>query len=250
MKVDLSGQVAAVTGGSRGIGRAVAVMLASCGAKVVVNYHRNVEAAEEVIAAVAACGSAAVAVQGDVSDPQRADALIHMAMTSFGRIDILVNNAGITRDNLLIRMTDDEWDAVLNTNLKGAFNCTRAVIKPMMKQRYGRIINITSVAGLSGNAGQGNYCAAKAGLIGLTKAVAKELGARNITVNAVAPGFVETELTGILSADIKAGILKMTPLGRMGTVEEVADAVAFLASKEAAFITGHVLSVDGGLVMQ
>ena len=249
MKVDLSGQVAVVTGGSRGIGRAVTTTLATCGARVVVNYHRNADAAQEVVAMVEALGSEALAVQGDVSDPATADMLIQATLSAFGRIDILVNNAGITRDTLLIRMTDDDWDAVLNTNLKGAFNCTRAVTRPMMKQRYGRIVNITSVAGLTGNAGQANYCSAKAGLIGLTKSVAKELGTRGITVNAVAPGFVETELTGVLSADIRAGILKMTPLGRMGTVEEVADAVAFLASKEAAFITGHVLTVDGGLVM-
>jgi 3-oxoacyl-[acyl-carrier protein] reductase len=250
MNIDLGGRVAVVTGASRGIGRAIALELAGFGAKVVVNYNRNSQAADEVVAAIEASGGEALAVRGDVAVAAMAQGLIDAAVSSLGRIDILVNNAGTTRDNLLVRMSEEDWDTVLDINLKGAFNCTRSVTKTMMKQRYGRIINVTSVSGLSGNAGQANYSAAKAGLIGLTKSVAKELGSRNITVNAIAPGFVETDLTGVLGNQMIENILSMTPLGRLGNPEDIAHAVAFLVSDEASFITGQVLSVDGGLVMQ
>ena len=250
MNVDLNERVAVVTGASRGIGKAIALELAACEARVVVNYNRSIEAAEEVVKVIQSSGGEALAVQGDVSVPEMAQGLIGAAVDSFGGVDILVNNAGITRDTLLMRMSEEDWDAVLDTNLKGAFNCMKSVAKTMMKQRYGRIVNVTSVVGLAGNAGQANYSSAKAGLIGLTKSVAKELGSRNITVNAIAPGFVETELTDTLSDDIKIATLSMTPLGRLGSPEDIAYAVAFLVSEQASFITGQVLSVDGGLVMQ
>ena len=249
MKVDLNGRVAIVTGGSRGIGRAIAIELASCGAKMVINYNRSAEAAQEVVERIQAAGGEATATKGDVGNMDMAQNIVETALSSFGRVDILVNNAGITRDTLLMRMSENDWDVVLDTNLKGAFNCIKCVTKTMIKQRYGRIINVTSVSGLIGNAGQANYCAAKAGMVGLTKAAAKELASRNITVNAVAPGFVETDITAVLSEDLKKSILSMTPVGRWGKPEDVACAVTFLASEEAGFITGHVLSVDGGLAM-
>lgn len=248
--MDLTDRVAVVTGASRGIGRAIALKLASRGAKVVVNYHSNTTAAEEVVQQIKDSGGEALAAGGDVSNREAAQAVIDAALETFGQLDILVNNAGITRDTLLMRMSDQEWDTVINTNLKGAFNCIKSAIKPMIKQRYGRIINITSVSGLAGNPGQANYSSAKAGLIGLTKTAAKELGSRNITVNAVAPGYITTEMTAGLSDAMKENIVDMTPLGRLGSPEDVANAVAFLVSDEAAFITGQVLSVDGGLVMQ
>jgi 3-oxoacyl-[acyl-carrier protein] reductase len=238
-----------VTGSSRGIGRAVAIKLASLGAKVVVNYRSNFEAAREVVDTIGALGRQALAVQADVTNADDAKKLIRSAHTTYGGVDILVNNAGTTRDTLLARMSEDDWDLVINTNLKGIFHCTKAAIRPMMRQRYGRIINITSVAGMSGNPGQANYSSAKAGMIGFTKAVAKEVGSRNITVNAVAPGYIPTDLTASLPADLVEKALELTPLGRPGTCEEIANAVAFLASDDASYITGVVLRVDGGLAM-
>ena len=248
--IDLSGRGALVTGGSRGIGRAVVLRLAGQGADVVFSYRGNEEAATSCVAELEALGRKGLAVQADVTDPAAAEALVGQAVESLGKVDILVNNAGITRDDLIMRMGVDTWREVLETNLFGAFYATKAVMRPMLRARYGRIINMTSVAGIAGNAGQANYSSAKAGLIGLTKATAREIASRGITANAVAPGFVLTELTESLPENIKAAILAATPLGRFATPEEIASAVAFLASDEAAYITGHVLTVDGGLVMQ
>ena len=248
--IDLSGRVALVTGGSRGIGRAVVQRLAAQGADVVFSYRGNEEMARTCVAEIEVLGRKAVAVQADVTDPAAAEGLVGRAIEALGRIDILVNNAGITRDDLIMRMSVDEWREVLETNLFGAFYTVKAVMRPMLRARYGRIINMTSVAGIAGNAGQANYSSAKAGLIGLTKATAREVASRGITSNAVAPGFVVTELTGTLPETIQQGILAATPLGRFATPDEIAYAVAFLASDEAAYITGHVLTVDGGLVMQ
>jgi 3-oxoacyl-[acyl-carrier protein] reductase len=248
--MNLTGKVALVTGGSRGLGRAISLKLGSLGAKVVVNYQKNAAAAEEVVAAIRAQGGEAMAIAGDVSKFDQAQALVKAAIDAYGRLDILVNNAGTTRDNLIAMMKEDDWDVVITTNLKSAWNMCKAVSRPMMKQRYGRIVNITSVSGLAGQGGQSNYSASKAGLIGLTKALAKELGGRNIAVNAVAPGFVPTDLTSIVPAELQELMLKMTPLGRLGTGEDIANAVAFLASDDASYITGQTLSVDGGMVMQ
>ena len=248
--MQLKDKVAVVTGGSRGIGRAIAIELAKRGAKVAVNYNASAGPAEEVVAAIGAAGGEAMAFRADVSKFDQAQALIKATTEAYGRLDILINNAGTTRDTLLALMKEEDWDLVLATNLKSAFNCSKAALRPMMRQKYGRIVNIASVAGLAGNAGQTNYAASKAGLIGFTKSLAKEIGARNITVNAVAPGFVETDLTRDLPADLKEAATQMTPLGRWGTCEDVAYAVAFLASDEASFITGQTLSVDGGMVMQ
>jgi 3-oxoacyl-[acyl-carrier protein] reductase len=247
--IDLSGKSAVVTGGSRGIGRAIALRLAEQGADVAFSYVANEAAAKETVAAIEGFGRKALPVQADVSQPESADALIKAALEAFGRIDILVNNAGITRDDLIMRMSLDDWRDVLETNLFGAFYAIKAVTRPMLKARSGRIVNITSVSGQAGQIGQANYSSAKAGLIGLTKATARELASRGITCNAVAPGFVLTELTKDLNEDLQKQLTERTPLGRFGTVEEIASAVAFLVSDEAAFITGQVLAVDGGLVM-
>jgi len=247
--MDFTGKVAVVTGGSRGIGRSIALRLAASGAKVVVNYHSNEAAANEVVEQVRASGGEAIAVQGDVSQPVQAQALIEAAQKAYGRVDILVNNAGTTRDTLILRMSEEDWDVVVDTNLKGTFNCIKAATRPMMRQRYGRIVNVTSVSGLGGNAGQANYAAAKAGLVGLTKTVAKELGSRNITCNAVAPGYVPTDLTSSLPPEFVELALQRTILGRAGTGEDIAAAVTFLASDDASFVTGQVLTVDGGLSM-
>jgi 3-oxoacyl-[acyl-carrier protein] reductase len=247
--IDLAGKAALVTGGARGIGRAIAVRLATQGADVAFSYRGNAEAAAETAAAIEALGRRALAVQADVKDPEAADAVVKAALEAFGKIDILVNNAGITRDDLIMRMSVDAWREVLETNLFGAFYMTKAVTRPMLKARAGRIVNITSVSGQAGQTGQANYSSAKAGLIGLTKATARELASRGITANAVAPGFVLTELTAGLPEALQAELIARTPLGRFGTAEEIAAAVAFLASEEAAFITGQVLAIDGGLVM-
>ncbi|MGH2512188.1 MAG: 3-oxoacyl-[acyl-carrier-protein] reductase [Candidatus Limnocylindrales bacterium] len=247
--IDLSGKSAIVTGGSRGIGRAIALRLAQQGADVTFSYRGNAAAAAETVAGIEGLGRQAIAQQGDVTDPAAAESLVKAALEARGKVDILVNNAGVTRDDLIMRMSLDAWREVLETNLFGAFYAIKAVTRPMLKARRGRIINITSVSGQAGQTGQANYSAAKAGLIGLTKATARELASRGITANAVAPGFVLTELTQDLPENLMAQITAATPLGRFGTAEEVASAVAFLASDEAAYITGQVLAVDGGLVM-
>jgi 3-oxoacyl-[acyl-carrier protein] reductase len=247
--IDLSGKVALVTGGSRGLGRAIVLRLAQQGADACFSYRGNEAAAQEVVGLVEGLGRRALALQGDVSDPAAAEQVVAGAVAAFGRVDILVNNAGITRDDLMMRMSIDAWRQVIDTNLSGAFYTTKAVLRPMLKARRGRIINVSSVSGQAGNAGQANYSAAKAGLIGLTKATAREVASRGITANAVAPGFVLTELTQGLPENIQQGIRDATPLGRFGTPEEISAAVAFLASDEASYITGQVLAVDGGLVM-
>ena len=245
----LQGRTALITGASRGIGRATAQRLAREGARIAVNYKGNADAAEETKRAVEQAGATATLVQGDVSQEADADRVVKEAVAfGEGKLDILVNNAGTTRDDLLIRMTPEMWDTVMDLNLRGAFLVTRAVMRPMMKARFGRIVNVSSVAGVAGNAGQANYASAKAGLIGFTKTVAREMASRNITCNAVAPGFVPTDLTNALIKQMEETILKQIPLGRFGTVEDVANAIAFLVSDEASYITGQVLQIDGGLV--
>jgi len=244
----LEGKVALVTGSSRGIGRAIATELAVRGAKVVINYHSNPQAAEEVVKAIVEQGGSAVAVQADVSDFDAAQMLIKATIDNFGQIDILVNNAGTTEDTLLMMMKEEQWDSVIDTNLKSVFNCCKAAARPMVRRKQGgRIINISSVSGLVGQAGQTNYAASKAGIIGFTKSLAKELGSRNITVNAVAPGFVLTDLTADLSEDLVEQTLAFIPLGRWGELEEIANVVAFLASDQSSYITGQVIAVDGGI---
>lgn len=245
----LVGKVALVTGGSRGIGRAIALKLAENGADVAINYAGNTAAAEEVKAAIEQMGRKALLIQCSVADTDGVQAMVNQVVKELGRLDILVNNAGITRDGLLMRMKEADWDDVMNTNLKGVYNCSKAVMRTMMKQKSGRIVNMASVVGEMGNAGQANYAATKAGVIGFTKSLAKEVASRGITVNAIAPGFIATDMTRVLSDDQKAEMARTIPLGRAGQPEDVANAVLFLASEGAAYITGQVLNVDGGMVM-
>jgi 3-oxoacyl-[acyl-carrier protein] reductase len=247
---DLTGRVALVTGGGRGLGRAIAVAFARQGADVAVNYRENREAADQAVAEIRGSGRTAEAIQGDTAAGRDGcEAIVKAALDTFGKIDILVNNAGITRDNLLMRMSEDEWDAVLSTNLDGPFWMTRAVARPMMRARYGRIINMSSAAGRMGNPGQANYSAAKAGLIGLTKTTARELASRGITCNAIAPGLIETDLTAGLPPAATEALTTLTPLGYVGSVDDVAAAAVYFASEEARYVTGQVLGVDGGIVM-
>ena len=245
----LDGRHALVTGASRGIGRAVALAFAAEGASVALNFAGNVAAAEAVRAEIESAGGKAILVPADVSDENAVEDMVKTVTEAFGSIDILINNAGITRDGLLLRMKEEDWDAVLNTNLKGVFLCTKAVSKFMMKKRYGRIVNMASVVGVTGNASQANYAAAKAGVIGFTKAMAKELASRGITVNAIAPGFIRSDMTDVLPDKVKEAMLAEIPLGRAGEPADVAKAALFLASDQAAYITGQVLKVDGGMVM-
>lgn len=242
-------KVAVVTGASRGIGAEIAKTLAKEGAKVVVNYSGSEAKAQEVVAEIEALGSEAIAVRADVSNSEDVKAMMDETIATFGKIDFLVNNAGITRDNLLMRMKEDEWDDVMNINLKGVFVCTKAVTRQMMRQRSGKIVNVASIVGVAGNPGQANYVAAKAGVIGLTKTTAQELASRNILVNAVAPGFITTDMTDALPEDVKEGMLQMIPLKRLGKPEHVAKTVAFLLSDDANYITGQTIHIDGGMVM-
>ena len=247
--MSLQGKCALVTGGSRGIGRAVCLELARQGARVAVNYAGNAAAAQETVEACRALGAEAFAIQADVAGAAESEAMVKEVLARFGRLDILVNNAGVTRDGLMLTMKEADWDAVLDTNLKGAFHCMKAVYRPMMKQKYGRIVNLSSIVGLRGNAGQANYAASKAGLIGLTKSLAKELAARKVTVNAVAPGFIDTEMTAVLPEQAKEAMLKTIPMARLGQAEDVARAVAFFAGDDSAYVTGQVLCVDGGMAV-
>ncbi|MEK6255866.1 MAG: 3-oxoacyl-[acyl-carrier-protein] reductase [Chloroflexota bacterium] len=248
-KRPLENRVAVVTGGSRGIGKAIALELAKRGATIVVNYHSSAQKAEGIVADIVNSGGQASAFQADISNTDQAQSLIKSTIEKYETIDILINNAGITKDTLIMMMSEEDWDTVQDTNLKGTFNCSKAAVRHMMRKRYGRIINITSVSGQMGNAGQTNYSASKAGQIGFTKALAREIAGRSITVNAVAAGYVETEIWDGVPEDAKEGFLDMIPLGRKGEPEEIAYAVAFLASDEAAYITGQVLAVDGGMAM-
>ena len=245
-----NGRVAIVTGGGRGIGRAIAVRLAEEGVNVAISYRSNDAAAEASAALVRKAGVECALFKGDVASPPDVEALIKGVQETFGRIDILVNNAGTTRDNLMLRMKEEEFDEVLRTNLKGTYLCTRAVLRPMVRARWGRIVNVSSVVGISGNAGQANYAASKAGIIGFTKSVAREVAQRGITANTVAPGYVETELTSGLPEEVKDNIRDQVPVGRFGEPEEIAEVVAFLAGEGAGYVTGQTLAVDGGMVMQ
>jgi 3-oxoacyl-[acyl-carrier protein] reductase len=241
--------VAIITGGTRGIGLAIAHRLAKDGYDLVLSYRGDEEVAAAAKQEIEPYGHRLLVVASDASQPDDAGTLIESTINEFGKLDALINNAGITRDTLIMRMSEDDWDAVLSTNLKGAFLCSKAAIRPMLRQRSGRIVNLTSVVGLVGNAGQANYAAAKAGLIGLTKSTAKEVGSRGITVNAIAPGFIDTRLTEVLPQEMKDTLLKNIPLGRLGSPDDVSGAVAFLLSPDASYITGHVLTIDGGLFM-
>lgn len=245
----LEGKIALVTGASRGIGRQIALTLGAKKAAVIVNYNGSAAKAEEVVKEIEAAGGRAEAIQCNVSDFESCGAIMADIVSRYGRLDILVNNAGITRDNLLMKMSQEDFDAVINTNLKGVFNCIRHISRQMLKQKGGRIINISSVSGVLGNAGQANYCAAKAGVIGLTKSTARELASRGITVNAVAPGFITTEMTAVLSDSVKAAAAEQIPMRRFGETQDIAAAVAFLASDDAKYITGRVLCIDGGMAM-
>lgn len=247
--LSLEGRNALVTGASRGIGRAISLELARRGAAVMINYNHSAESAQEVVDQITSTGGKAQLYQADVADFQQAQSLVKATLDNLGGLDILVNNAGITRDNLIMMMSEQEWDSVMATNLKSAFNCSKAAVRHMMRKRYGRIVNITSVAGQMGNAGQTNYSASKAGQIGFTKALAREVAPRNITVNAVAAGYIETEIWANVAEEFRQAILTLIPLGRKGEAQEVADAVAFLVSDQAAYITGQVLGVDGGMTM-
>ena len=249
MERNLTGKTALVTGASRGIGRATALKLASLGANVAINFAGNLTKAQEVKTEIETLGVKAILVQGNVADFETVQSIVKTVTDEFGRLDILVNNAGITRDNLLIKMSEKDFDDVIGVNLKGVFNCTKAVARLMMKQRGGRIVNLSSVVGIIGNISQANYAAAKAGIIGFTKSTAKELAARNVTVNAVAPGFIDTDMTDALSDKVKEELIKGIPAGRMGSAEDVAELVAFLVSDQAAYITGQVIAVDGGMAM-
>lgn len=245
----LTGKTALVTGAGRGIGREIALTLAREGADIAINYNGSADAAKEVAAKIEALGRKAVLIQCNVADFQAAEEMIKKAAEELGRLDILVNNAGITKDNLLLRMSEAEYDAVLDINLKGCFNTIRHAAKLMIKQRSGRIINLSSVSGVMGNAGQANYCASKAGIIGLTKSAARELASRNVTVNAIAPGFIETEMTAVLSDSVKENILAQIPMHRLGNTKDIAETAAFLASDRAGYITGQVIQVNGGMAM-
>lgn len=249
MQNTLTGKVALVTGASRGIGRAIALKLAAEGAAVVINYHGSMEKAKEVKAEIESDGGIAEIMQCNVADYQATEAMIRKVTDDFGRLDILVNNAGITRDGLLMKMSEEDYDTVLDTNLKGTFHCIRFAARQMLRQRGGRIINLSSVSGILGNAGQANYSASKAGVIGLTKSAARELASRGITVNAVAPGFIETEMTAVLTEKVRESVVAQIPMGAFGTAEDVAEAVAFLASDSARYITGQTIHVDGGMAM-